>query len=690
MYGGEQNDSIDLWEWNGTRWTNRPTNAGPHATTSHAAVAFDSARNVIVLFDTLRRTWEHDGHSWTMRSSTGPAARSYSSMVFDEYRGVCVLFGGGFPRLGDTWEWDGTVWLQRASTGPAPRLRHAMAYDSARHRTVLFGGETTEFASDLWEWDGLVWQQVAASGPNGRTMHTMCYDAARARTILFGGIGKPTPVDTWSWDGTVWSIEATSGPSPRHQAGMVYDLLRQRVVLYGGWEFADSFGDTWEFVNGQWTEKQGTAPRIYGYAETLTFDSTRGLATLFSGHYPTAQGGPSLFVWNGSSWSSQSVSGPPARTAHAATFDSLRGRLMIFGGFLGLYGNSLLGDLWEFDGTRWIDRGSSGPSPRYRAAMAYDTARGVTMLFGGNGQTPQPLLDTWEWNGQSWTLRTTNGPALFSVFGLVYNSRAHAVTLFGSLNGLSADRVHTWNGSQWTEYRITGNYPHGYFMGISYDSNRSVTVGSVSTALAIETWEFNDRVWTKITAAGQPQRGGGGMCYDSYRGRTVLVGQLRQDTLGANPVAEYVGGRPDIAEQPTSLQVCGGGDATLSVIATGNEPLQYQWRKDGMPILGANEAVLSVESVDFYDSGTYDVRVSNSCGDITSDGASIGVQVICSGDVNHDGIADGRDIVTFIDILYNHPNGPPSQAFYAADVNWDGLVNADDVPLFVNLLVHGG
>ena len=52
---------------------------------------------------------------------------------------------------------------------------------------------------------------------------------------------------------------------------------------------------------------------------------------------------------------------------------------MLFGG----YDNSHVGETWEWDGSAWTLRASDGPSPRYDHAMAYDSARGVTVLFGG-------------------------------------------------------------------------------------------------------------------------------------------------------------------------------------------------------------------------------------------------------------------------------------------------------------------
>ena len=73
-----------------------------------------------------------------------PQVRFGHSMVFDEARGVSVLFGGTGTTLsrdyGETWTWNGTDWLRRSTIGPAPRRDQAMAYDSVRSVVVLFGG----------------------------------------------------------------------------------------------------------------------------------------------------------------------------------------------------------------------------------------------------------------------------------------------------------------------------------------------------------------------------------------------------------------------------------------------------------------------------------------------------------------------------------------------------------------------
>src|SRR5436309_145576 len=91
------------------------------------------------------------------------------------------------------------------------------------------------------------------------------------------------------------------------------------------------------------------------------------------------------------------------RDRHAMAYDSARGRVVLFGG-------SGLGDTWEWDGTSWTQRASSGPPPRYKHAMAYDSARGRVVLFGGDGAAGPYLADTWEWDGTAWTQRSPSGP----------------------------------------------------------------------------------------------------------------------------------------------------------------------------------------------------------------------------------------------------------------------------------------
>lgn len=73
-------------------------------------------------------------------------------------------------------------------------------------------------------------------------------------------------------------------------------------------------------------------------------------------------------------------------------YDRARGVTVLFGGFSG---SNLLNDTWEWDGTTWAQASpTTSPTARVLHAMAYDSTRGVTVLFGGaDGGL---LGDTWE------------------------------------------------------------------------------------------------------------------------------------------------------------------------------------------------------------------------------------------------------------------------------------------------------
>ena len=68
---------------------------------------------------------------------------------------------------------------------------------------------------------------------------------------------------------------------------------------------------------------------------------------------------------------------------------------------------------------------------------------------------------------------------------------------------------------------------------------------------------------------------------------------------------------PVIVVQPTGKTVYAGDSVTFSVTAAGSPPLSYQWRRDGNNIAAATNSSYNINSVQFADSGTYSVTVSN-------------------------------------------------------------------------------
>lgn len=75
---------------------------------------------------------------------------------------------------------------------------------------------------------------------------------------------------------------------------------------------------------------------------------------------------------------------------------------------------------------------------------------------------------------------------------------------------------------------------------------------------------------------------------------------------------------PVITTQPSSATVTSGSTASLTVAASGQAPLTYQWRFNGAPISGANAATYTISNVGAGHAGNYDVIIANNSGSVTS------------------------------------------------------------------------
>jgi Immunoglobulin I-set domain len=80
-----------------------------------------------------------------------------------------------------------------------------------------------------------------------------------------------------------------------------------------------------------------------------------------------------------------------------------------------------------------------------------------------------------------------------------------------------------------------------------------------------------------------------------------------------------------IAAQPASVRTRAGAAATFSVVATGTEPLSYQWKKNGFPIQGAIRSSYTVPFANDLEIAGYEVFVYNAFGDVTSETAHLNI-----------------------------------------------------------------
>jgi hypothetical protein len=302
--------------------------------------------------------------------------------------------------------------MLQAQASPPRRAHHALVYHEARRlvlmtagSTPLDGGQRFQFFNDLWALSDSGWTLLGESGDRMSGIG-LAYDQGRQRVVSFGGyVGRGSVGDLRALSGNQWEPLERLAEMAVAEPGFTYDAGRNRLVAFGGSAGrGQAVGDTWEF--------------------------------------------------DGTTWEKRDVAGPPARQAHAMVHDSKRRRTVVFGGMgsaePGRPGPSL-GDTWEYDGSRWIRMEASGPSPRQSAGAAFDSKRGVVILFGGSGETGF-LGDTWSWDGARWQRLSESGPEPRAMGYLAYDKQRDRVVLFGGRKGWPDGDLNDtweWDGTTW-------------------------------------------------------------------------------------------------------------------------------------------------------------------------------------------------------------------------------------------------
>jgi hypothetical protein len=142
--------------------------------------------------------------------------------------------------------------------------------------------------NDTWVWDGLNWTQEQQTGPAARWFHAMAYDAGRDRIIVVGGRTNATAGgqvnNTWEYDGTTCTLVTDYGPEARWGGTLNYDGTVS--LLCGGTDGTNSFSRTWQWDGAHWTQRQDFGPASRSLAGAA-YDSVRERLVLFGGQTST-------------------------------------------------------------------------------------------------------------------------------------------------------------------------------------------------------------------------------------------------------------------------------------------------------------------------------------------------------------------------------------------------------------------
>jgi hypothetical protein len=106
----------------------------------------------------------------------------------------------------------------------------------------------------------------------------------------------------------------------------------------------------------------------------------------------------------------------------------------------------------------------------------------------------------------------------------------------------------------------------------------------------------------------------------------VIVTNSVGSSTSAPAMVRVFPAAPSILSQPVSLDTYASSNATFTVLATGSQPLAYQWFFKGGALAGRTAASLSLTDVQASNAGEYHVVVSNAMGRATSAVATLTVR----------------------------------------------------------------
>ncbi len=285
-------------------------------------------------------------------------------------------------------------------TAPTGRRQASAILDPVDHRMVIFGGTTGTTSNEVWAFDldTNTWENLTpAAGPpapTARITPASVYDPHGHQMIMWSGQGQGGTFfnDVWSFDLTdnTWSQYAPAGgpPAIRYGVGYTWDPKARDLVTFAGFTFQGRFDDVWRF-NDQ--------------AVTWT-DVSPG-------------------------------NGPIERCLHAACYDAINHRMIMYGGQNG----GPLGDIWalDLDTDTWTElTPASNPPGRYFATLVYDAGNHRATLFGG--QTPSNANDAWVfdlWTGL-WTQLAPAGTPPSARYGSagIYDGANDRMVVFGGFD----------------------------------------------------------------------------------------------------------------------------------------------------------------------------------------------------------------------------------------------------------------
>ncbi len=615
-------------------------------------LAFDSVRNVMVVVAAgpnqaglpTTATWEFQPGPglWSFRHNTlfrlcdapvaplGPWTITAGAGDYIDGGGY-NCFGGGFQ----TWMYNGGNWerdtTQPGGSVPSVRAGHAMAYHAGIGRIVLFGGSNTQlgtYPDDTWEYGGNWDLQDPAQHPTGRANPAMTYDPVREVIIMYGGTNPDDGYvrQTWEYDGTTWTQRGGTQPPGLVDALFTFDERRNCGVLQGG--FTSNGGyyfGTWEYRDGVWTQG-ATVPQGLGSDGGMAYDPRNRAVMLYDPDWGPGLHDPTMFYYG--------CSEPEIHFQPENQFLCNGDLLYLNCGARGI-GNHL--------NFQWRRNSTDIPGATSSIYIRQDAVPGDTGVYRCFVSNPD------------YGTSALSEPAIVIVDNGPPSIQSHPVSRFvceGVDVTFTVQATNLWS-YQWRRSGVP----------IPGATSSTYTINNVSSNDA----STYDCLISNYCGS-----------VDSSNAFLVVNEAPNVLVLGA-----------------TSIMIDAGQNALFDAASFGTQPMTLQWLRNGVAISngpggaspgggavsGATTTDLLITAAQPPDSGVYQLRATNTCGEDIGTPIILTVDSGCPADFDSNGIVAVPDIFAFLSAWF--AQGP------GADFDNNGTIAVPDIFAFLSAWFAG-
>ncbi|HUW82104.1 MAG TPA: immunoglobulin domain-containing protein [Phycisphaerae bacterium] len=578
--------------------------------------------------------------------------------------------------------WDSAAWSALGS-GLNNRACALTVFNDGGGDALFVGGWFTsaggQVASRVARWRNGLWSPVAG-GVNHRVAALAVFDDGGGPDLYVGGYfttaggGAVSANHIARWNGSAWSALG-DGLNDNVYALAVFDDGTGEA-LYAGGAFTTA-GSTPAAHVARWNGSVWSAlgDGVDGDVVALTvYNDGVGDALYVGGAFATAGGAPASYIarWDGAAWSMLG-DGLDGQVNALGVF----GDALYAGGAFTNAGGASANHIATWDGLMWSPLGDGandsvnalavfgdGENSALHAAGDFTTAGGVSANRIAKWQSLSGVVITADPNSQTvceavrvtFSVAAEGTPPLAFQWtkdgGDIGGATGYSYTLSAAaLGDAGSYTCRVSNACSQAESAAAVLTVDAAASIVTHPVGQSVCQGD-QALLSVEAdgleplsyqWRHDGQDLsgateaTYVIEAVDPNDAGDYTC--------VVTNDC--GTVESDPVGLTIGSGPTVTDQPSDRYVCEGAPAAFTVVAGGSEPIAYQWLKDDVELLDANSPSYWVDPVAPADAGSYSCRVSNACGQVTSDEAelTVGTGVVITGDPNSQSVCEGYSVV---------------------------------------------